>query len=88
MRGRTLVVILLILAAFYFLNPDYSKHLKKLGITEQQAMVRNPSLNASDSNSIMGLRYEYNDFYVCSSLTDNLTTKTVSVGVLGFVFKP
>lgn len=87
MRGRSLVILVVIIIAFYFLNPDYQKHCEKLGITAEKAMVRNPSINRDSSNSIMGERFEYNDYYIFSTLTDNLTGKSQSFGILGFVFK-
>ncbi len=77
MKSRNLFYFIFILALImYFFNPSKEKHRIKLGLPAE------PILKTDET--IPGLKY--NNYFVFSTTKDT-TDKTLTIGVLGFVFK-
>ena len=78
MKRNTGYFIVVLLFALYFLNPSYSKHLKKLGV------ITTPTME--EKNSSPESKYNYKNYIFCSIVTEAATDQRKSFGILGFVF--
>ena len=78
MKKNTGYFIVVLLIALYFLNPSYSKHLKKLGV------ITTPTMEEKSNSP--GSKYKYKNYIFCSMVKDAATDQRKSFGILGFVF--
>ena len=77
------IIILLLLAGAYFLNPGYSKHMSKLGMGAMEEQIRtNPKIATATSFII-----KYNNFYLFSTTTNTITGQRMTFGLFGIVFR-
>jgi len=78
MKRNTGYFIVILLLALYFLNPSYSKHLKKLGV------ITTPTIEEKSSSP--GSKYKYKNYIFCSIVTGAATDQSKSFGIPGFIF--
>jgi hypothetical protein len=79
-----LVVILAILAIAFFLNPGYSKHMSKLGLSSLENEIRTDKYNMGTASRQV---IEYHDYFLFSTTTNSFTDQRMTFGVLGVVFR-
>jgi hypothetical protein len=77
------VIIILLLAAAYFLNPGYSKHTSKLGMGALETQIKSNPNVANVTQHIV----KYNNYYLFSTTTNTITGQRLTFGLFGMVFR-
>jgi hypothetical protein len=78
-----LFLLAFLLMTLFFLNPSREQHIDKLKVKFDD------EYGADQGNDdAFGNRFEYHDYYLFSTTTDNVSSEheRTSVGLLGFVF--
>jgi hypothetical protein len=86
MKERRIIRLLLLFFIFgslCFLNPSREQHIDKLKVKFNDAY----NIDQENDDEFSG-RFEYHNYYIFSTTTDNLGPgqERSSVGILGFVF--
>lgn len=79
-----LLVIIGLLVAAYFLNPSYSKHMEKIGVP---GIIGKELDKPGDLSVIAGTMIKYNNYYLFSTTTNELTNQRLTFGLFGVVFR-
>jgi hypothetical protein len=85
MKKKTgLTIIILLIAAAYFLNPGYSKHMSKLGMSALENEIQTDRFKVG---TLTGFLVKYHNYYLFSTTTSNVTGERLTFGILGIVFR-
>jgi hypothetical protein len=81
-KSTAIIIMVLLIAAAYFLNPTFEKHLKKTAAGQIEHTVTGDKVGPLASAKL----YEYHNYYLFSTTTSILTGKRATFGMFGVVF--